>query len=287
MTKKKMAWITDSTVYMTKDLIDNTDVYVVPLDIIFGTEAFQDGIDLDTEELYSRIKKEKDIPKTSQPSSGKFLSLFEKLKEEYEGAIAIHISSQLSGTLYSCKSGAEMAEFTLETVDSKSMGYAITSLLKMGIEWEKEGLSLEEISAKLREETENLENYILLGSLEQFYKGGRMSGTQYLLGNILQIRPIIRMNRKGEFELYEKVRTEKKSVNRLIELLGENMEKFHISEVQIMHGNVPQKAKELEQKIKAAFPSVSTVIGEISSTIAVHSGEGTLAIQFHKESIKE
>lgn len=286
MTKKKIAWITDSTAYMTKDLMDHPDVYVIPLEIIFGSDAFQDGIDLNTEELYSRIRSEKEIPKTSQPSSGKFSSLFEKLKEEYDGAIAVHISTKLSGTLSSCKAGSDMAGFHLETVDSRSMGYAITSLLKMGITMASEGIDSDKIAATLRHEVENLENYILLGSLDQFYKGGRMSGTAYLLGSILQIKPIIRMNRKGEFELFEKVRSEKKAVNRLIELLDENYQQYKISEIQIMHGNVLQKAKDLESRINKEFPDLKIVIGEISSTIAVHSGEGTLAIQFHKEGKK-
>ncbi|MDP4163655.1 MAG: DegV family protein [Bacillota bacterium] len=286
MTKKKIAWITDSTAYMTQDLLNNPDVYVVPLDIIFGNEAFKDGIDLNTEELYSRIRKEKEIPKTSQPSSGMFAELFNKLKLEYDGAIAIHISSKFSGTLSTCKGASEMTDFPVETIDSKSMGYAITSLLNMGIEMAGKEMPRIEIASRLREEVENLENYVLLGSLDQFYKGGRMSGTQFLLGSILQIKPIIRMNRNGEFELFEKIRSEKKAIKRLLELFDENYQQYHISELQILHGNVPEKAKELENTVKKMYPNLHIVIAEISSTIAAHSGEGTFAIQFHKEQKK-
>ncbi|SFA88638.1 MULTISPECIES: DegV family protein [unclassified Bacillus (in: firmicutes)] len=280
MLKKKIAWITDSTAYVTEELKNNPDVYVMPLEIIFGSEAFEDGIDLSTDELYSRIRKEKEIPKTSQPASGKFLNLFEKLKQEYEGAIAIHVSSKLSGTLSSCKTGAEMAEFKLETVDSKSMSYAITTLLNKGIELANEGNELEGIAEYLRKEADRSQNYILLGNLEQFYKGGRMSGTQFLLGSILKIKPVIRIH-QGEFELYEKVRSEKKAFNRLVELFDEAYQKNEVKEIQIMHGNVIDKAKEMEALFKTAYPEIKVVIGEISSTIAVHAGEGTLAIIWH------
>lgn len=284
MTRKKIAWITDSTAFITKELKEHPDVYVMPLAIIFGEDVYEDGVNLTTDILYDRIRKQKDIPKTSQPAVGKFAELYEKLKNEYDGAIAIHISSKLSGTLDSSRSGSEMAEFDVEFVDSKSMSYAITTLLNAGIELSKQNLDYKEIATKLRHKADQSENYILLGSLEQFYKGGRMSGTQYLLGNILQIKPIIRINQQGEFELFERVRSEKKAVKRLLELFKESYEQNKINEVQIMHGNVQDKAIALEEKIKEQHPEVNIVIGEISSTIAVHAGEGTVAILWSKES---
>lgn len=284
MSKSKIAWVTDSTAYLTDELKANSDVYVVPLEIIFGEEAFEDGVTLDTEELYNRINSEKAIPKTSQPSSGKFASLFENLKENYDSAIAVHVSSKLSGTLSSCITGAEMAGFHLEAVDSRSMSYAITALIEKGIELEKSGLGAAEIAEILKDEAKNSQNYILLGNLDQFYKGGRMSGTQYLLGSILKIKPIIRINSDGEFELFEKVRSEKKAAARLVELFGEALAKNQIEHLWIMHGNVPERAGELQKALKGAFPGLKTSVGEISSTIAVHAGEGTLAIIWHNES---
>lgn len=282
--KKKIAWITDSTAFITEELKKHPDVYIVPLGIIFGDTAFEDGVNLSTEELYHRIRTEKETPKTSQPSAGRFAELFEQLKEKYETAIAVHVSSKLSGTLSSCKSGAEIADFDLKTVDSKSMSYAITYLIQLGIQLNEKGISSNEIAETLQKEADLSDNYILLGNLDQFYKGGRMSGTSYLLGSILKIKPIIRINRNGEFELFEKVRSEKKAVARMLELLKENYEKNHISEIQIMHGNVPAKAEELANEVRAAFPNIGIFIGEISSTIAVHAGEGTVAILWNNNS---
>ncbi|MDE5415513.1 DegV family protein [Alkalihalobacterium chitinilyticum] len=275
---KKIAFVTDSTAYITEELKNHPDVYVMPLAIIFGETVYEDGISLTTEQLYEKIKQSKEVPKTSQPAVGKFVELYEKLKEDYEQAIAVHISSKLSGTLESSRSASEMAEFPVEVVDSKSMSYAITSLIQTGMKLSEEGLEANTIAQKLREEADKGENYILLGSLEQFYKGGRMSGTQFLIGNLLQIKPIIRINQNGEFEVFEKVRSEKKAVRRLLELIQNAYEKHSISEVQIMHGNVLEKAISLEKDIKSKYPHMNVVIGEISSTIAAHAGEGTVAI---------
>lgn len=210
MTKKRIAWITDSTAYATKELLEHPDVYVVPLTITFGEESYEDGIDLNTNQLYSRIRNEKEVPKTSQPSAGRFTELFESLKHEYDAAVAVHVSSKLSGTLNSCLTGAELADFPIFGVDSKCMSYAITSLINKGLKLAENDVPAHKIADILQSETNKTENYILLGSLEQFYKGGRMSGTQYLLGSILKIKPIIRINRDGEFELFDKVRSEKK-----------------------------------------------------------------------------
>jgi DegV family protein with EDD domain len=282
--KKKIAWITDSTAFITEELRNHPDVFVMPLGIIFGEEAFEDGVDLSTDELYHRIRTNKLVPKTSQPSSGRFAELFEKLKEEYEMAIAVHVSSKLSGTFASCRTGAEMADFHVEMVDSKSMSYGITYLIELGIEMHEKGIEFQEIAQTLQSETDLSENYVLLGSLEQFYKGGRMSGTAYLLGSILKIKPIIRVNRNGEFELFEKVRSEKKAVAKLVELLKEAYERNPIKQVQIMHGNVLSKAEELANDVRTAFPQIDIVIGEISSAIAVHAGEGTVSILWNNNS---
>ncbi|MCK6206941.1 DegV family protein [Bacillus infantis] len=283
MTNKRIAWITDSTAFITKELEQHQDVYVMPLTIAFSSGTYEDGIDLSSDDLYMKLKAEKEVPKTSQPSVGKFAELFEKLKADYDCAIAVHISSKLSGTLNSCMQGAEIAGFPVETVDSKMMSYIITGLLNKGIELQYQDTDWKEIAQTLRLEANQFENYILLGNLDQFYKGGRMSGTQYLLGSILKVKPIIHVDRNGEFQLFDKVRSEKKAVRRMIELLEESAEKHRIKQVQIMHGNVLEKAQEIEKEILTRFPEMGTFIGEISSTIAVHAGEGTVAVVWHFE----
>ncbi|MGF2615897.1 DegV family protein [Rossellomorea vietnamensis] len=277
---KKIAWITDSTAYITESLKNNKDVFVLPLSIIFGEKAYEDGVDLTTEELYEKINNEKEIPKTSQPSVGKTAEVFNSLKENYDAAIAVHISGKLSGTLEATRSAAEIADFSVEVIDSKSMSYAITSLLLSGIEQAKTETDYKKIAEDLRAEAEKHENLILLGSLEQFYKGGRMSGTQFLLGNLLKIKPIIRINPSGEFMLSEKVRSEKKATKRILELFDDSYTKFNVYEIQILHGNVPARAEEIKEELLSKYPELKIVTGEISSTIAVHAGEGTVGLMW-------
>ncbi|WP_067727459.1 DegV family protein [Oceanobacillus damuensis] len=278
MTKKKIAFVTDSTVYLTEELRSHPDVYVVPMVVISEGKEYEDGAELSTDELYGIIRRNKEVPKTSQPSVGRFKEFYEQLKNDYDHAIVIHVSSKLSGTISSSSAAIDEAGFEVEMIDSLSLSYAITMLIQKGVKLAEQNMDFKEIAKELREEATRSKNLILLGSLEQLYKGGRMSGAQFLLGNLLKIKPILSINPDGELGIYEKVRTEKKATNRLIALLKESCSANNVSQVGIMHGNAAERAAELKQMIIEEIPNIDIVIGDISSSLAVHAGEGTLAI---------
>lgn len=280
--KKKIAWVTDSTAFIPDSIMEEHDIYIVPLEIIFEDGTYEDGIDLTPEQLYQKIVQANYAPKTSQPSVGKFVALYEQLKEEYECAIAVHLSSELSGTYNASVNAAKLVDFPVEHVDSKLMSYPITSIILQGIELAQQGKNYREIAITLREEYKKIENYILVGSLDQFYKGGRMSGLQYYLGNLLQIKPIIRI-KDGRFEIYEKVRTEGKAVKRMLEQLERANQNDSVKHLQILHGNVLEKALALKETITNMYPDVKVLIGPISSTIGAHAGKGTLALTWKNE----
>lgn len=209
--------------------------------------------------------------------------MYEKLKKDYDCAIAVHVSNKLSGTIASSKSGSDLAEFDVEIVDSLSLSFGITTLIYKGLEMAEQGADLKEIANELNKAAVNSSNLILLGSLEQLYKGGRMSGAQFLLGNVLQIKPILSINSEGELGLLERVRSEKKATNKIVDLLKQSCEENKVKRVGIMHGNVPERALEVKEKIETAIPELEITVGEISSSLAVHGGEGTVALFWQME----
>lgn len=283
MGKKKIAFVTDSTAYLTEELLNHPDIYVAPIVVISEGHEYEDGVNLSSEELYDIIRNNKEVPKTSQPSIGKFADLYENLKKDYDHAIAIHVSNKLSGTISSSTAGKDTAGFDVEVVDSLSLSYGITELIKKGLQLVEENMDVKEIAVELRNHVAKGKNLILLGKLEQLYKGGRMSGAQFLLGNLLQIKPILSINNVGELGLFDRVRSEKKATNRIIELLKQSSEEHTVKQVGIMHGNVLEKAIELKKSIEEAIPGIDIVLGEISSSLAVHAGEGTLAMFWFEE----
>ncbi|MEQ6389051.1 DegV family protein [Bacillaceae bacterium S4-13-58] len=274
----RIAFVTDSTAFISEELRNHPDVIVVPIIIISEGQEYKDGVELSSDQLYEIIRTDKKIPKTSQPSMGQFADLYEMLKEDYDQAIAIHISNKLSGAVSSSNSGKDHAGFDVEVIDSLSISYGMTILLEKGLKLAEQGGDAKTIADELRGDISHLKNLVLLGSLEQLYKGGRMSGAQFLVGNILQIKPILNVNSEGELVLYERIRSEKKAVSRVIELFKEDCEKNSVQSAAIMHGNVPEKAEEIKSKIQADYPNLNLTIGEISSSVAVHVGEGTVAL---------
>ncbi|RNF40097.1 DegV family protein [Planococcus salinus] len=280
--KKPIAWVMDSTGFVTEELKAHPDVYIVPLNIHFGREEFVDGVDLTNEQLYQRIKSAPEFPKTSQPSAGTFAELYDKLKEQYDCAIAVHASAKMSGTLASSVSGAEMSGFKVYAVDSLALSYGLTGLVEKGMELEKEGMNPEEIAETLETQTSDFRNYILIGNLTQLYKGGRMSGAQYYLGSLLQVKPIVQITAEGELAPIDKVRSHKKAVQYLINHALQDHEQYGVAKFQVMHGNVYEEAELLKQEIVNVIPHAKVLIGNLSASLAVHAGEGTLALMWRK-----
>lgn len=275
--KRKLAFVTDSTVYLTERLRGNPDLYVMPIVIISEGREYEDGRGLTSEKLYDIIRN-KDVPTTSQPSIGSFKELYGKLKEDYEEILAVHVSSKLSGTMASSIAGMQEAGVTGEVVDSLSLSFAITDLIEKGQALAEQGMGAKEIAARLREEVTGSRNLIVPGKLDQLYKGGRMSGTSYMLGNLLKIKPILMINQGGELGLLERVRAEKKAISKLVTAVKDSCGKRIVAQVGIMHGNAEEKANELRQRLTAEIPGLHTVIGDISSSLAVHAGEDTIGI---------
>jgi len=281
MTKKPIAWVVDSTAFISDTLAAHPDVHVVPLTIHFGHEQYADGIELTSDQLYDRIRNADEFPKTSQPAAGEFAKLYEKISENYEAILAIHVSAKLSGTLSSSKSGAEIAEVKMECVDSLSLSTGITKLVERGLALQESGMELENIANDLRNQVKNFRNYILIGNLNQLYKGGRMSSVQFYLGSLLQVKPIIQITAEGELKALDKVRSQKKALAYLVDKAVDAFTNDGVRSIDLMQGNIPDQAEELKNLIQAKVPGLEVRIGEISSVLAVHAGEGTLAILWY------
>lgn len=277
MKKKPLAWIVDSTAYVPEYLRQHPDFFTVPLTIHFGEKQYIDGVDLTPEQLYTQIKDTEEFPKTSQPSAGEFAERFRKIAEGYEQAIAVHVSGKLSGTLASSTAGAELAGFPITFIDSLSLSYGITGLIEKGMELHENGATIPEIKSRLEKMAGTLQNFILIGQLEQLYKGGRMSGVQFFLGSLLKVKPIVQISSKGELEAIDKVRSEKKALQYLIDRVVESHTPRR-KKIHLMQGNVMEQAIRLKQMMAEQVPGLEVEIGDISSTLAVHAGEGTLAV---------
>jgi DegV family protein with EDD domain len=271
----KIAWITDSTAYLSPFLRDHPDVYVVNTTLHFNDKIYKDE-ELTSAELYEMLRKEKAVPKTSQPPIGDFLTIYEDIKENYDQVIAIHVSSQLSGTYSTSEQAAQMVELPITVIDSKVLSYPLTDMIEKAIEAHESGKSLDDVLQGINALVDTYETYVLIGNLDQLHKSGRMNTTQYLIGNLLSVKPIIQL-KDGKIEVVEKVRTEKKALKKIYERLTMATNKETLF---ILHCNALSKAEEIKSELAANYPNCTINISPLSSTVGVHTGEGTIALSW-------
>jgi DegV family protein with EDD domain len=279
-TQKDIAWVTDSTSSLSEDFIRNNNIYVVPLSIIFGEESYLEGVDITAEDFYPKLAASKVLPKTSQPAIGEFVELYQKLKEEYKHAIAIHASSALTGTYQSSVAASSMVDYKVEVIDSKIGSYPLGRMIEKGIEMHSEGKSYEEIVSHLRTLPDKANLYMAPGSLEQLHKGGRLSTTQVIIGSLIKLKLIVRFE-DGKVVLFDKIRTEKKVKERLFQILEEASS--NIKEASVIHGNVGSMAEEWSKELQQRFPNISFTTTIFSPVPGTHTGQGTIGLAWINE----
>lgn len=280
MTLVKTAWVTDSTAYLDEELRNHPDLYTIPLTILLDGEEYSDGIDLTSAQLFDRLKQLKNPPKTSQPSIGAFQALYEKLSADYDQVVAVLLSGKLSGTVSSSEQAAKLVDIPVTTIDSNILTYPLTALLKEGIALLEAGASLESVIDQLERIKKTNETYVLVGSLEQLHRSGRMSGLKFFLGSMLNVKPIISIV-DGALNVKEKARSEKKAKEKILDYLRSSYEQHHFKEVYILYGLHEEQASNWENEIRKEFPELEIVHCPLGAVIGVHAGENTLGISWH------
>ncbi|WP_071394891.1 DegV family protein [Bacillus tuaregi] len=280
---KKIAWITDSTCYIDPKYAKEHNIFVVPIVITFDQVSFLDGIDITEEEFYSKLTTSRTLPKTSQPVIGELVALFEELKKEYDLGIAVHLSTELSGTANATKQAADMAGFPLELVDSRLISLPVGHLIQKGQEMIRDGISPEDTANTLRTMYPSNQLYVMIGSLEQLHKGGRVSALQMMMGSLLQIKPILTFN-EGNIVPYDKVRSQKKALSYMVTRLKEDLDQgYKINKVYILEGTAKQEAHTIQEQVRSLSPEMEIIIGPLGSAIGVHAGAGTIALTWFRE----
>lgn len=279
---KKIAWVTDTTASLDEELANHPDVYTIPMSILLDEEQFLDKVDLMPEDLFSRLKTLNTPPKTSQPSVGQFKKLYEQLQESYDSIVSILISAKLSGTVSSSEQAAQLVEIPVITIDSKILSYPLTVQIKKGMEWLASGLSLEEIKEKIERLRETYETYVLVGSLEQLHRSGRMSGIKFFLGSMLNIKPIIQVA-DGVLSIKDKARSERKAKEKILDYLKESYEKFYFKEAYILYGLHLNEALKWKEELSGRFPNINFHCYPLGSAIGVHAGEDTIGISWYND----
>ncbi|WP_422122243.1 DegV family protein [Planococcus sp. X10-3] len=277
---KKIAWITDTAAQLDEAFIQQHNVYVLPLSVVFSDGTYRESIDLTQEEFYEKLRLAKVSPKTSQPAIGEMLALYEKLEAEgYDLAIALHLSSGLSGTFESAQSAAKMTDFKVYPIDSKIGSFPMVKMIEAGNELLANGKEVEEVVAALKGMTAKAHLSFIPSSLNQLHKSGRVSGTQNFLSNILNIKLVITFV-DGITVMKEKVRSIKRAKNNVMNALRADMAAGTVTEVAAIHCNNAADAEIWKNELLQEFPELKVEVVQLSVCVGVHAGEGTIGLSW-------
>lgn len=277
---KKVAIITDSSAYLPQEIIDELDIHVVPLTLHWEDKSYRDGEDIRAEEFYERLADADTIPTTSQTTVGEFDRLFKDLLDRDFAVLALLISSGISGTVESAiQSKSNFPDAPIEVLDSRLVSMALGFMVMTVARAAKNGASLSDCKALADEVFPKIGVYFTVDTLKYLNKGGRINTAKRLMGSALNIKPIMEI-RNGKIELVESVRSRKKAVRRMLELVEQDIAGREPVRISTFHAAAEADNQALMAEAIEQFNPVETVTTFVSPVVGAHTGPGTLSIAY-------
>jgi DegV family protein with EDD domain len=283
----KIAIVTDSTAYLTKEEVEKYGIRVVPIPFILDGGVYNEGIDMTTEDYYARLKETDTFPSTSQPSIGEMMVLFESLRDEgFDTVISIHLASTISGFINNVASldgqidGLKVYAFDSQ-ITVRLMGYLVLKAAQMA----EAGATAEDILAALAELQATMDEYFIVDDLQNLVRGGRLSNASAFIGTMLKVKPILTFDNDSHYIVpFEKVRSMKKAMARAEELFNEALEKADYPvRAMVIHANAEDAGKAWRDELQQAHPDMPIDLTYFGPVIGTHLGEGALALAWIRD----
>ena len=276
--------VTDSTSNLSlfPEPLQRYDIRVVPLAIQFGTETYEEDIDIDRDLFYKKIDELGIIPTTSQPPPGRFADYYRELTDQGHSILAITLTSKHSGTYQSAVLAKDMVpEADVEVFDSATLSLGTGYMVLEAARAAEAGQSRESILKRLEEIRDNMCLFLTPATLKYLRMSGRVGRLATAFASLLNIKPVIKIE-DGLLEACENVRTRSKAINRVLELTEERMGTTDPINIAAIHARSPQEGQTLLEKAQARFNCQETLIGDLATTLAVHGGPGIVGLFAYK-----
>jgi DegV family protein with EDD domain len=271
--------VTDSSADLPKELLDKYNIFVVPLTINIDGKEYLEGIDLISQEFHKMLSNSKELPKTSQPSPAAFADLFKALGSKGP-ILCLTISSGISGTYQSACIGRDMSGVDVTVFDTLAGSLAHGIQLMEARKLADEGLTIDKIREFLEEYRKHSNILILLNTLENIVKGGRLSKFQGSIAKILDIKVLLE-GVEGKVELMEKIRGKKRFLKRIIDIIGERKSDFSDTVFGITHVDNIQDAEFLRDEIIKKYKPKDVIINYMGATMGTYAGKGGMIVSFY------
>mgnify|MGYP002455186057 FL=1 len=277
MNSAKTAIMVDSGCDISQEFIEQYDIKVLRLKVLYGDRMYSDGLDIDPLEVYRRFPQE--IPTTSTPNMYEVSELVNEIKSEgYEKIIGITISSGLSGTYNAVAMAFEEEDIETFAFDTKNISIGAGLLAMWAAKKLSEGWTFEAVKHGLNDKINDSKVFFYMDTLDYLRKGGRISPAVAIVGKALNLKPIISCNEKGTYYTVSKIRGQHKGLEKLMDSL-----KYYIGDkkayLAIMNGDGTRYLDIIRARIKEMFPQCEVVVDkQITATMAIHTGPGLIGV---------
>lgn len=277
---KTVKIVTDSTAVITSGERKRYGIHVVPLKVIFGKEVYTEGNDISNEEFYRRLSRG-DISTTSHPAKADFIEVYQKLTNEGNAILSIHMPSKLSGTVSTAQAArAELPGAAIEIIDSLTI--ALAMLVVPAAQAAANGKSL----SQLKESIEKLNAIVytvgVLNTLEYLRKGGRIGRARALLGSMLRIKPLLSFQ-KDEVQVLGKARTTRKAIQELVKFVDRNIKGDTPVHIAVVYTSDSKPAESLKDQLESRFKCGKLDPLQLGPVLGTHIGPGFFGIGFYSD----
>ncbi len=258
------------------------EVTVLPMDITFGGETFQDGVNLSHHQFYEKLIEGEELPTTSQISPARFEDAFRQAVEAGETVVAVVLSAKLSGTYQSACIAAEEFPGQVFVVDSANATIGELILVERAVELMTQGLDAAAIAARLEEEKADIRLVALLDTLEYLKRGGRVSASVALVGGLLAIKPVVAIQ-DGEVMVLGKARGSKNGNNLLVQEIQKTggvdfSRPYRLGYTGLDDGLLRKYITDSQMLWSEHVDALP--LGTVGGTIGTHVGPGAIAVAF-------
>ncbi len=281
----EIAFITDTDCSLPEDLAARYHIQQVPITVQFGEESFLTGVGIDDTALFERIDREHKLPTTAAPSPGQFLEAYQAaFKNGAEAVLCFTVSSAISTTYGSAVTARELLpERDITVVDTRQLSLAQAFMVLAAAEAARQGASKEECLARAQSVGERAHLFAALSTVKYLAMSGRIGSIAAGMAELLSIKPILTA-RDGKLDMLEKVRTQRKAWERLIELTSEAAAGRPLERMGIAHVAALPAAREFAQQLRARLDCPADIlVAELTPGLSVHTGSGLVGVVFVTE----
>ncbi len=274
--------VTDSTVDIDQSIIEELNIEIVPLSITIDGESYIDRFGIKPDEFMDKMKHSTELPKSSQPAVGTFVDVYNRLGEDGSKILSIHMTGGMSGTVGSAESAAGISESDVTVVDSRFISFALSFQVVAAAKMAKEGKDLQEIMNKLDEVRSNTDLFIMVDTLDNLVKGGRIGRGKALIGSLLNIKPIASLA-DGVYTPVTKVRSQSQVIKFFTKQFKEDIAGKVVKGVGIAHAGSLKQAQALKEALYEASGFENIQIAYTTPVISTHTGPGAMALMYYAE----